>query len=248
MCLGPSGRGRHRHHTPSAFDRECDDRDVIPHELGHLAGSVVRHDIDHRGTCRPSRRRSRHRRRIRAVGSDVAIERPDTGSHIRKDSIMKFVILIHSNPQPWGHPTGDFNAEFQALSAEEQARMGAEFDDLLAELSSNGELVTGEALADPASATLVPVGRRCADRHRRSVRRDEGAIRRLLHDRRRRPGAGGGDRSQVRRPGRDRRVAAGDVARWRRPMIEARRRARLARRGAARARGPAPTRRRLRRM
>ena len=23
---------------------------------------------------------------------------------------MKYVILIHSNPQPWGHPTGNYNA------------------------------------------------------------------------------------------------------------------------------------------
>ncbi len=34
---------------------------------------------------------------------------------------MKFVILIHSNPQPWGHPTGDFVAENQALPAEQRA-------------------------------------------------------------------------------------------------------------------------------
>ncbi len=67
---------------------------------------------------------------------------------------MKFVILIHSNPQPWGHPTGDYNAEFQKLSAEERQRMDAEFDALLADLTSSGELVTGEALADPASAAI----------------------------------------------------------------------------------------------
>ncbi len=67
---------------------------------------------------------------------------------------MKFVILIHSNPQPWGHPTGDHNAEFQALPAEERAQMDAEFDALLADLSSSGELVTGEALADPASSAI----------------------------------------------------------------------------------------------
>jgi hypothetical protein len=67
---------------------------------------------------------------------------------------MKFVILIHSNPQPWGHPTGDYNAEFQALPAEERQRMDAEFETLLSDLTSSGELVTGEALADPASAAV----------------------------------------------------------------------------------------------
>lgn len=67
---------------------------------------------------------------------------------------MKFVILVHSNPQPWGHPTGDYNAEFQALPAAERQRMDAEFEALLTDLTSSGELVTGEALADPASAAI----------------------------------------------------------------------------------------------
>ena len=67
---------------------------------------------------------------------------------------MKFVILIHSNPQPWGHPTGDYNAAFLALPEAERDRLNAEFDQLLAELNERGELVTGEALADPASATI----------------------------------------------------------------------------------------------
>ena len=35
---------------------------------------------------------------------------------------MKYVILIHSNPQPWGHPTGDFIEAVKALPAEEKAR------------------------------------------------------------------------------------------------------------------------------
>ncbi len=67
---------------------------------------------------------------------------------------MKFVILIHSNPQPWGHPTGDYVAEHQALPQEQRDQLTAEFEALLAELQDRGELVTGEALADPRSATL----------------------------------------------------------------------------------------------
>ncbi|MCD4523838.1 YciI family protein [Nocardioides sp. cx-173] len=67
---------------------------------------------------------------------------------------MKYVILIHSNPQPWGHPTGEYNAGFQALPAAERARMDREFEELLTELHQNGELVTGEALGDPATATV----------------------------------------------------------------------------------------------
>ncbi len=67
---------------------------------------------------------------------------------------MKYVILIHSNPRPWGHPTGDYNAEFMALPKAERDRMSAEFDELLGELSERGELVTGEALGDPTTSTI----------------------------------------------------------------------------------------------
>ncbi|MCD0445718.1 YciI family protein [Glycomyces sp. A-F 0318] len=67
---------------------------------------------------------------------------------------MKYVVLIHSNPQPWGHPTGEFVAENQALPAAERARLNAEFEALLGELHENGELVTGEALGDPTTSTL----------------------------------------------------------------------------------------------
>ncbi len=67
---------------------------------------------------------------------------------------MKYVILIHSNPQPWGHPTGNYIPEQLALPAEERERGMAEFEALLTELHENGELVTGEALGDPATSTL----------------------------------------------------------------------------------------------
>jgi hypothetical protein len=67
---------------------------------------------------------------------------------------MKYVILIHSNPQPWGHPTGDYNAVFQALPAEQRAMMDEKFESLLGELHSNGELVMGEALGDPANSSI----------------------------------------------------------------------------------------------
>ncbi|RJQ78665.1 hypothetical protein D5S17_12740 [Pseudonocardiaceae bacterium YIM PH 21723] len=67
---------------------------------------------------------------------------------------MKYVVLIHSNPQPWGHPTGDFLAEYQALPQERRDRLQADFEQLFQELQANGELVGGEALADPAAARL----------------------------------------------------------------------------------------------
>lgn len=67
---------------------------------------------------------------------------------------MKFVILVHSTPQPWGHPTGDFVAEHQALPQEERDRMNADFEKLLGEMQEKGELLGGEALGDPASSRL----------------------------------------------------------------------------------------------
>ena len=67
---------------------------------------------------------------------------------------MKYVILIHSNPQPWGHPTSDFVAEHQALPQEQRDALNADFEALLTQLSDNGELVGGEALAAPSAARL----------------------------------------------------------------------------------------------
>ena len=67
---------------------------------------------------------------------------------------MKYVILIHSNPQPWGHPTSDFVAEHQALPAEQRQALQDDFEVVMTELSERGELVGGEALADAASARL----------------------------------------------------------------------------------------------
>ncbi len=67
---------------------------------------------------------------------------------------MKYVVLIHANPQPWGHPTGDFTAELQALPAAERERMEAAFEALLTDLSARGELLGGQALGDPATARV----------------------------------------------------------------------------------------------
>lgn len=67
---------------------------------------------------------------------------------------MKFVILIHSNPQPWGHPTIAYTDAGRAVSPEQRAEMDREFEELLTRMHTSGELVTAEALADPASATV----------------------------------------------------------------------------------------------
>lgn len=67
---------------------------------------------------------------------------------------MKYVILIHSNPEPWGHPTSDFLPEYQGQSRETRERLGAEFDTMLKDLIDRGELVSSEALGDPRTSRL----------------------------------------------------------------------------------------------
>ena len=67
---------------------------------------------------------------------------------------MKYVILIHSNPQPWGHPTQQLTAEGREQSQEWHERSDREFEALMQEITASGEFVTAEALADPASSSL----------------------------------------------------------------------------------------------
>lgn len=67
---------------------------------------------------------------------------------------MKYVILIQSNPQPWGHPTSDFVAEHRNLSAETRNRLNQEFEAAYAQMIENGEFVHAEALGDPATSRL----------------------------------------------------------------------------------------------
>ena len=67
---------------------------------------------------------------------------------------MKYVILIHSNPQPWGHPTSNFLEQHQALSEAEREELNADFEAVMQELSESGELLGGEALAAPSRARL----------------------------------------------------------------------------------------------
>jgi hypothetical protein len=67
---------------------------------------------------------------------------------------VKYVILIHANPDPWGHPTSIHTPQGRAVPPEQHQEMDRQFDELLEELTASGEFVTAEALADPASATL----------------------------------------------------------------------------------------------
>ncbi|MFT4081424.1 MAG: YciI family protein [Nocardioides sp.] len=71
---------------------------------------------------------------------------------------MKFVVLIHSDPQPWGHPTFAFTEEGRARPQEERAAMVKEHDALLAELSASHELAGGRALSAPGDASVYRWG------------------------------------------------------------------------------------------
>ncbi|WBQ07207.1 YciI family protein [Kribbella sp. CA-293567] len=72
---------------------------------------------------------------------------------------MKYVILIHSHPEPWGHPTPQYTAEGRQLSPEQHDQMSRDFELLLTEVSVSGELITAEALGDPAHSRFYTAGR-----------------------------------------------------------------------------------------
>lgn len=67
---------------------------------------------------------------------------------------MKYVILIHSNPQPWGHPTADYLPEHQALPEAERKRLNKDFEDGFAQVMERGEFVHAEALGAPSTSRL----------------------------------------------------------------------------------------------
>ncbi|WP_313566841.1 YciI family protein [Mobilicoccus sp.] len=67
---------------------------------------------------------------------------------------MKYVILIHSNPQPWAHPTSDHTAAYQALPQAEKEALGAHWEKVFAEADAGGEIVYGCALGDPTSSRI----------------------------------------------------------------------------------------------
>ena len=96
---------------------------------------------------------------------------------------MKYLLMIWSNPQTWGHPIFLRTPEAAAMTGDERAAMLRDFEELMAEISESGELVTAQALADPLDgAERAGPGRR-EPRHRRAVRRVQGADGRLLRRR-----------------------------------------------------------------
>ena len=95
---------------------------------------------------------------------------------------MKYMLQIYSAPDSWGHPIFLRAPEATAMSGDERDAMLGRFEALLKEITESGELVTGEALADPVNTRTVRV-RDGVPATRRAVRRGQGAARRLLRGR-----------------------------------------------------------------
>ncbi len=68
---------------------------------------------------------------------------------------MKSVILIHSNPQPWGRPTSAHTAAYRALPQDVQDALGAHWEKVFGEADAKGEIVYGCALGDPSASVVV---------------------------------------------------------------------------------------------
>ena len=148
--------------------------------------------------------------RERVAGSDVPGERQRRRQ--KETSPMKYVILIHSNPQPWGHPTSDYTA--RAGPCPRRARLrrtSSRGPHREARLRRAGRRRGAWRPHIRKPLPLAP-GRQPA--RRRALLRGEGAPGRVLPDRLREPGTGRGDRREVRRARRNRRAATGD-GRWR---------------------------------
>ena len=71
---------------------------------------------------------------------------------------MRYAILIYSNPKPWGHPTSDYTAGYQALPQETRNELGRRWDAILADAEERGEIVTAFPLGDPADALVFRAG------------------------------------------------------------------------------------------
>ena len=70
---------------------------------------------------------------------------------------MKYLLMIWSNRQTWGHPIFLRTPAAVAMTDAERAAMLRDFEELLAEIDESGELVTAQALADPITARSVRV-------------------------------------------------------------------------------------------
>ena len=70
---------------------------------------------------------------------------------------MKYLLLIHSNPITWGHPSFLHTEEGKALPKKARAALAAQLENLLEELESKGELINAVPLDAPSTTRVVRV-------------------------------------------------------------------------------------------
>jgi hypothetical protein len=70
---------------------------------------------------------------------------------------MKYMLLIHSNPVTWGHPSFLHTEEGKKLPKAAREMLSNQLDKLLAELHERGELIAAEPLAAPHQTKVVRV-------------------------------------------------------------------------------------------
>ncbi|NIK62324.1 YciI family protein [Kribbella shirazensis] len=70
---------------------------------------------------------------------------------------MKYLLLIHSNPITWGHPSFLHTEEGRALPKKARNALAAQLDTLLNELEANGELINAVPLDPPSKTRVVRV-------------------------------------------------------------------------------------------
>lgn len=70
---------------------------------------------------------------------------------------MKYLLLIHSNPKTWGHPSFLHTEEGMALPRKARNALAKQLEDLLTELDESGELLSASPLEAPSRAKVVRV-------------------------------------------------------------------------------------------
>lgn len=70
---------------------------------------------------------------------------------------LKYLILIYSNPQSWGHPAFSGTPEFLAMSRDERDQLTGQFGALMKEIAESGELIDAQPLADAVHTKTIRV-------------------------------------------------------------------------------------------
>jgi hypothetical protein len=70
---------------------------------------------------------------------------------------MKYLLLIHSNPITWAHPSFLHTEEGKALPRKARDALAAQLEKLLTELDASGELINAVPLEPPSRTRVVRV-------------------------------------------------------------------------------------------